>query len=162
MHTTPTPGATPELGFPTPNQPYNINTNTNTNASAFGGTSDVGGGSSNFSNFSNTSSGNVTFFDAIPEQQQQQQQQQQYQQQQDRGDIDQIAARIIKRDAAWSTATRFLSFPRQERQPRQSIGGDDDVTEALAYLLGGGDSLDKGLDAKWESGLEHDIVSCAD
>ena len=185
MHTTPTPGATPEVGvgagagagagFLTPSQPYGYNNNDNDNnnynnnivnadTSIFGKTFSSGGGGS----ISNTSSSNAPFVDALPEQQQQQQQQQQHQQQspQARADIDQIAARIIKRDAAWSTATRFLSFPRRERQPRRRSGDDDDLTEALAYLLdagagaGDGHSLRKGFDMTLKgSGMEQDIVS---
>lgn len=175
VHTTPTPGATPEVGvgFSTPSQPYHYNSdNSNNNnianidASTFGRTiaaaaAAAGGADVGVRNVSNTStSSNATFVDALPEQQQNQQQSPHAP-----ADIDQIAARIIKRDAAWSTATRHLSFPRREKQPR---GHDDDVTEALAYLLdtgagaGDGDGIGRGFDIRQQGrGMDHDIVGLA-
>lgn len=129
VHTTPTPGATPEVGFPTPNQPHDI-----TNTSAFGKTV-------------SSSDSNATFVNALPQQPTKLHAQ---------GDIDQLAAQIVKRDAAWSTATRFLTFPRKQSQ-RSS-----DVTEALAYLLAASseNGAEKGFNTRWEHGKEHELVSC--
>lgn len=165
---------TPEVGvgFSTPSQPYHYSSGDNNNnnnianidASTFGRTvaaADADVGVRNISNNTSTSS-NAPFVDALPEQQQHLQQSLHA-----RGDIDQIAARIIKRDAAWSTATRYLSFPRREKQPRRR--DDDDVTEALAYLLdtgagaGDGDGVGRGFDiGRQGRGMDHDIVGLAD
>lgn len=93
-HTTPTPIATPDLGFTAPGQ-------------SFGGP--FGGGSSS-------------------------------------GSFDQH--REVKRNLAWSTATRFLSLPKpsQSKDVLSSAARPHkgtDVTEALEYLLvGEGQSAD--------------------
>ena len=129
VHTTPTPGATPEVGFPTPSQPFG-NTSTSTVVKAVG-----------------VSHGNLTSPNALSTQHPKAQAQE---------DIDQIAAQIVKRDAAWSTATRFLTFPREKPQRTR------DVTEALVYLLAASrsDSGDNGFNTGREQGTEHDLVSC--
>ena len=128
VHTTPTPGATPEVGIPTPTQPCDTVGNTTV-------------GNSAISNI------NASFINSFPEQHQKIQAQE---------DIDQIAAQIVKRDAAWSLATRFLTFPRDKAQRTPH------VYEALANLLTASGEKNRGneFSSKREHGKEHDIVSC--
>ena len=91
MHTTPTPGATPEVGFSASNQPF--------------GTPGNGKPAISSSPISPQRRSHI------------------------QADIDSIAAKTVLHDAAWSTATRFLTFPRQS--PTRTR----EVTEALTVLL---------------------------
>lgn len=58
--------------------------------------------------------------------------------------------RAVKRTLAWSTATRFLSLPKNAQGSIQRIQRTPDVDEALGYLLVG--------DGKSEDGREQGLV----
>lgn len=67
-----------------------------------------------------------------------------------------LAAQQVKRNIAWSTATRFLRLPRPEEGERHNKQTrSSDVTEALQYLLVG-----DGAQDDWEdiSGGSEGIV----
>jgi anaphase-promoting complex subunit 2 len=54
--------------------------------------------------------------------------------------------RALRRNLAWSTATRFLSLPRDLDNSARRVERSRDVDEALEYLLVGEKKSDEGLE----------------